>query len=199
MKWQVSFGLMVCFAMFGAGSLPVKAQEITEAQIRGLKQQIETEVQNAESRARRGSIPESQKTALREYRQFWQNRNPDVARFVGQWGGNWGESFTIFPTKRPDRVCVQYGDESETFVEPGTLKNGKIYWKSPLPNLSSVLLRESNSLVVIKVKGQPKIWPQPLSLLPSPASSFTRNQHSYESLGCITETNVTRLRQLLPM
>lgn len=192
--------LIVSMAVLGAGSLPANSQEITEAQIRGLRQEIQTEVKNAERRARPLNIPESQKRALLEYRQFWQNRNPDVARFVGQWGGNWGESFTIFPTKIPERVCVQYGDESETFVEPGTLKNGKIYWNPPLPKLSSVLLRESNSLVVITIaKGQPKIWPQPLSLLPRRASRFTTNKHSYESLGCITETNVTRLRQLLPM
>lgn len=199
MKGRSIFSLIVSLTVWSASSLPATSQEITEAQIRGLRQQIETEVQNAESRARSRNLPESYKANLREYRQFWQNTNPDIAKVIGEWGGNWGASFTIFPTNKPNLVCVQYVDETESFVEPGKLKDGKIYWKSPLSGISSVLLRESNSLVVITIaKGQPNIWPQPLSLLPRPVSGFTRNKHSYPSLGCITETDVTRLKQLLP-
>jgi hypothetical protein len=173
-------------------SLPANSQEITEAQIRGLNQQISTAVQNAERRARAANIPESQKIALREYRQFWQNKNPEIARFVGQWGGNWGGSFTVFPTNKPERVCVQYGDELGVFVEPGIIKVGKIYWKSPFPEANSVLLRQSNSLVVIRIhQGKPVIWPQPISVLPRPELKLTNSRYTYESLGCITDTNVT--------
>ena len=51
-------------------------------------------------------------------------------------------------------------------------------------------------MIISNVTGQLNIFIQPLSVLPRP--HFTENQRSYQSLGCITETNVTRLTQLLP-
>ena len=198
MKGRSILSLIVSLMVGNASSLPATSQEITEAQIRGLNQQISTAVQNAENRARAGSLIESRKPALLEYRQLWSQRFPEIASLIGQWGGNWGASFTIFPTNKPNQVCVQYDDESGAFVEPGIIKAGKIYWKSSFSGVNFVLFRKSNSLVVITTQqGKPNIMPQPISLLPSPLSSFTNSRYTYETLGCITETNSTALRRLL--
>ena len=86
MKGRSIFSLIVNLTVWSASSLPATSQEITEAQIRGLRQQIETEVQNAESRARSRNLPESYKANLREYRQFWQITNPEIAKVIGEWG-----------------------------------------------------------------------------------------------------------------
>lgn len=99
------FSLITSLAILGGGSLPANGQGITEAQIRGLRQKIEREVQREESLA----IPQnpSESPALREYRQFWQNRNPEIARFAGQWGGNRGGYYTIYPTNEPNMVQTE--------------------------------------------------------------------------------------------
>lgn len=161
------------------------------ARIQALKPQITREVQKAESRSDRPKpgLAKAQ-IQLRQYRQFWEQVNPNLAAVLGEWGGPWGYSITVFPTNQPNQVCVQYVDESEATVEVGTLKDKIVIWKSPSSGITAELLRERNSLVFLRLdQNPPVINPQPISTLPRPVSKLTA-QRTYESLGCITETDV---------
>jgi len=191
---------MMSLLVLGCVSSPAIGKEISESQIRGLDKQIDGAVKLTESTVRRRSDYQAQanKAALMQYREFWKKKNPELANLLGEWGGSWGYSFTIFPTNQPDKVCVQDVDESDSILEQGTLKNGKIFYYSPSFNTNYVLLRRGNSLVVLTdAHGKINIIPQPISIVPRKVSRFTKNQQSYESLGCITESDINKLSRLV--
>jgi hypothetical protein len=195
MKSRSIFSLMVSLSIWSANSLPATSQKLTEKQIRGLKEQISTAVQNSESTARSEFFSAARKPYLLKYRQFWHHKNPYIAKFVGSWIDDSGRWFTIFPTNKPNQVCIQYADKFNGLIERGIIKNGKIYWKSTVLRVDSVLLRPSKSLVVIRIQqGKYNIWPLSIADLPRQLCVITNHPNSYKNLGCITETNVTALR-----
>ena len=181
-------------------ALPIGSQELTDSELGILKQQIVKRVRETEKKNYRPrNTSEVDRKSLIEYRNFWRKQDSKLSDLLGEWGGAWGYSITIFPSKKPNQVCIQYVDESEVTVEAATFKSGKIYWNSPSSKIFAVLLRESNSLVFItKSKDNINILPQPISALPRLSSSRSVNSSPYSNLGCIVETSVLALQQALP-
>ena len=179
-------------------ALPTASQELTDSELGTLKQQIVKRVRETEEKNYRArNTSEVDRKSFIEYRNFWRKQDSKLSDLLGEWGGAWGYSVTIFPSKKPNQVCIQYVDESEVTVEAAIFKSGKIYWNSPSSKISAVLLRESNSLVFItKNKGNINILPQPISALPRLSFYRPGNSSPYSNLGCIVETSVFTLQQV---
>jgi hypothetical protein len=118
---------------------------------------------------------------LQEYRQDWQDRYGDRAELLGQWGGPFGISMTLFPTENPDRLCVQYQDEYTSKVTAGTLDGDRLQWDNHLG------LRIEDRFVAVW-DGADGIENLQLQIFPTdnlPSQSRKASfQEQYDELGC---------------
>ncbi|OLP17813.1 hypothetical protein BST81_12150 [Leptolyngbya sp. 'hensonii'] len=133
----------------------------------------------------------SRQQALQAYRNFWKQRlnNATVGDMLGNWQGPFGYAITIFPTAKPDRVCIQYADEEDTGVYLAQVRGNRL--QSDNGQTTSIYLRDGNALTEVYLGDETNFTIWPSARLPR---RYRLHQFEFAKLGCITETDIQILK-----